>query len=355
MSAHILSTTWARRRRHLVIVFIGLGALVFAGLWLVETESALITAFDRHAYPVVIAFLLANLATMIARPLLQPAVELACYSGVALYLLAQLLMPMFGGKDHGVYTVANTLQWMPALYVAAFMLFSRRRALIAGGGTFVVSAFVLGSAAIAAGGRGDVSTAALLANAVVAHLLTLLLLSIVMMMQHEIERISMHALTMESAANTDPLTGIANRRALEEWLRDWEGEADGSTAALVLFDIDHFKAVNDVHGHLVGDEILVSAAQLIRSQLRARDLVGRWGGEEFLVVLEGGTLETATALANRVRQIVMASVHPVAGSVTLSAGVAVCSTDTPADAAFKAADDALYTAKAAGRNRVEAR
>ncbi len=353
MSAHILSATWARRRRRLVILFIGMGALVFAGLWLVETQSGLITPFDRHAYPVVILFLLVNLAIMIVRPPLQPAVELSCYTGVALYLLAQLL-PTLGGSDHGVYTVANTLQWMPALYVAAFMLFSRRRALIAGGGTFVASALVLGSAAVAAGARGDVSVAALLANAVVAHLLTLLLLSIVMMMQHEIERISMHARTMESAANTDPLTGIANRRALEEWLRDWEREGDGSTAALVLFDIDHFKAVNDLHGHLVGDEILVSAAQLIRSQLRARDLVGRWGGEEFLVIIEGGTLENATALANRVRQIVMASVHPVAGSVTLSAGVAVCTADTPVDAAFKAADDALYAAKAAGRNRVEA-
>ncbi len=335
------------------MLFIGAGALVFFGLWQFETAAALISPFDRRAYPIVIAFLVINLILIIIRPQLQSIVELACYFGVSLYLLLQLVLPPVTDDAGGIYNVANTLQWMPALYVAAFMFFSRRRALLAGGSTFVLSALILGSSAISAASHGDVRVASLLVNAVVAHLLTLLLLSIVMLLQHEFERVSMHARTMEDAANTDPLTGIANRRALEEWLRDWQREADGTTAALVLFDIDHFKQINDIHGHLVGDEILVSIGQLIRSQLRARDIVGRWGGEEFLVIIEGGSLENATALANRVRQIVIASVHPVAGSVTLSAGVAVCSPAVSADEAFKAADAALYAAKAAGRNRVE--
>ncbi len=326
---------------------------MFVGLWHFETAAGLINPFDRHAYPVIIVFLVFNLLLLIIRPQLQSMVELACYFGVSIYLLIQLVLPPAPDDPGGIYNVANTLQWMPALYVAAFMFFSRRRALFAGGSTFVLSALILGSAAITAAHQGDVRVVSLLVNAVVAHLLTLLLLSIVMLLQHEFERVSMHARTMEDAANTDQLTGIANRRALEEWLNGWQHEADGTTAALVLFDIDHFKLINDIHGHLVGDEILVSIAQLIRSQLRARDIVGRWGGEEFLVIIDGGSLASATALANRVRQIVIASVHPVAGSVTLSAGVAVCSPAMPADEAFKSADAALYAAKAAGRNRVE--
>ena len=335
------------------MLFITAGALVFLGLWWFETAASLISDFDRRAYPVLVIFLLVSVLLIALRPRLQSAIELVCYFAIALYLLAQLALPPTEDAMSTLYAVANTLQWMPGLYVAAFMLFSRRRAVLAAGGTFVLSAVIVGSTALAAASHGDSEVAGLLVNAMVAHLLTLLLLSIVMMLQHEFERVSMHARTMEDAANTDPLTGIANRRALEEWLSDWEQDVDGSSAALVLFDIDHFKSVNDAHGHLVGDEILVSVAQLIRSQLRARDIVGRWGGEEFLVIIEGGTLANATALANRVRQIVMASFHPVAGSVTLSAGVAVCASGMQAETAFKAADAALYAAKAAGRNRVE--
>ncbi len=277
----------------------------------------------------------------------------ACFFGVAVYLLAQLLIFALAEPGDSIYPVSNTLQWMPALYVAAFMLFPRRRALFAAGVTFVLSAIVLGSAAIVSARTGDPRVPALLVNAIAAHLLTLMLLSMVVMLRHEFERVSLHARVMEDAANTDPLTGVPNRRALEDWLVDWEAQPRRATAVLILFDIDHFKIVNDAHGHLVGDEILVSTAQLIGSQLRSQDLFGRWGGEEFLVILDGATQAEARALADRVRQIVHGSVHPVAGAVTLSAGIAICSSGEPAVNAFRAADAALYAAKAAGRNRVE--
>lgn len=354
MSVAISNGSFASRRQLIVTLFIGAGTLVFGGLWLFETDAGIIAPLDRYAYPVVIAFLCLNLLLIAAVPRSRPAAELACFFGVAGYLLAQMLLFAVGDPADSIYNIANTLQWMPALYVAAFMLFSRRRAIFAAGGTFFLSAIVLGSAAVFASSLGDARVPALLVNAIVAHLLMLLLLSMVTMLRHEFERVALHARVMEDAANTDTLTGVANRRVLEDWMAGWEAQANHDTAALVLLDIDHFKAVNDAHGHLVGDEVLVSTAQLIRSQLRLHDLVGRWGGEEFLVIIGGGTLADAKMLANRVRQIVNASVHPVAGSVTLSAGIAICSRGEPATAAFRAADAALYAAKSAGRNRVEA-
>lgn len=344
---------WTRRRQQIVTAFIAAGTLVFAALWLFETRAGIITDLDRWAYPAIIAFLGVHLLIVASTPRLQPYAELACYLGVAFYLLGQMFYMAWGPPAESIYNIAVALVWMPSLYVAAFMFFSRRRAMLAVGITFSLSAVALISAAVIAGRRDDVLIPSLLINALASHLLVLLLLSLVMILRHEFERVSSHARSMEDAANTDPLTGIANRRALEEWLLGWDGQDVSDDAALVLIDIDHFKSINDAHGHLVGDEVLVSTAQLIRSQLRTRDVVGRWGGEEFLVIVESGSLSQAKALANRIRQIVNASVHPVAGSVTVSAGIAICSAGEPAMNAFRAADSALYAAKSSGRNRVE--
>jgi len=342
----------ARRRRQIVTVFIAAGAAVFLALWAFETSAGLIKPSDEWAYPVVIVFLCLNLLGVIARPRIQPYAELACYLGVAFYLVAQVVLFALGPPGEGIYDVANTLQWMPALYVAAFMFLSRRRAVVAVTATFLLSSLALGVAALQSSLYGDLRVSALLANAVVAHLLTLFLLSLVTMMRTEYDRIARHARSMENAANTDPLTGIANRRALEDWMQSFDRHDGEKSAALVLFDIDHFKTINDQYGHLVGDEILVMTAQLIRSQLRAVDRVGRWGGEEFLVILDDVAMAHALSFADRIRHLVTVSAHPVAGSVTVSAGIALCSPGEAVADTFRAADAALYSAKSAGRNRV---
>jgi diguanylate cyclase (GGDEF)-like protein len=111
--------------------------------------------------------------------------------------------------------------------------------------------------------------------------------------------------------------------------------------------------VNDAHGHEVGDAILSSSAKLIQSQLGERDILGRWGGEEFIVIQFAQPPDSALQLAERVRAIVHASVHPVAGSVTVSAGVAAWSAEESFDAVLRRADRALYRAKARGRNCTE--
>ncbi|MCX5479336.1 GGDEF domain-containing protein [Kaistia geumhonensis] len=345
----------ARRRKQIVMIVIAAGALVFLGLWAFETSAGLIKPSDQWAYPIVIIFLCVNLLGVAAKPWFQPYAELACYFGVAFYLVAQVVLFALGPPEESIYDVANTLQWMPALYVAAFMLLSRRRAVAAASVTFLLSALALGIAALDASEEGDLRVSALLVNAVVAHLLTLLLLSLVAMLRLEFDRVSRHARSMEDAARTDPLTGIANRRALEEWMQAFEDHDDHKSAALVLFDIDHFKSINDRHGHLVGDEILVTTAQLIRSQLRPIDRVGRWGGEEFLVILDNVTMTNALRFADRVRHLVTISAHPVAGSITISAGIALCSPGEAVAETFRSADAALYAAKSGGRNRVSDR
>ncbi len=157
-------------------------------------------------------------------------------------------------------------------------------------------------------------------------------------------------------ANTDPLSGLLNRRAfLPLGAAAVQRHAvQGEVTAVLMIDIDHFKRVNDSHGHAVGDRVIRSVAALIKSEVRDEDHVARFGGEEFIVLLGGVDGEAALVAAERVRQRIAATPMRVEGGlleVTASVGVAVTA---PGDRDFEdvvqRADRALYAAKSRGRN-----
>ena len=153
-------------------------------------------------------------------------------------------------------------------------------------------------------------------------------------------------------AQTDPLTGLGNRRSLEFSLSLLE--AEGRAFAAIVLDIDHFKQVNDKHGHEVGDQVLRRLAELMRRCCREGDLLCRTGGEEFLMLLPGASLDVATVVAERLRVTVQDTPVPPVGAVTVSLGVARWDGEAgsePVDALSKA-DRALYLAKQSGRNRM---
>lgn len=161
---------------------------------------------------------------------------------------------------------------------------------------------------------------------------------------------------------TDPLTGIANRRGFETRARAAleAAVAAGRPCCLLLLDLDRFKAINDAHGHPAGDAVLREVADTLARGVRAEDVLGRLGGEEFVVLVPGSTVREAVPLAERLRDAVRARVGHPAGrgdTVTLSVGIArlapAGSPATALTAALAAADEALYAAKAAGRDRVE--
>ncbi|MEL7938306.1 sensor domain-containing diguanylate cyclase [Pseudomonas delhiensis] len=152
-------------------------------------------------------------------------------------------------------------------------------------------------------------------------------------------------------AQSDPLTGLANRRALEATLASWV--ARGEPFAVISMDIDHFKQVNDSFGHAAGDQVLQAFAEVLRCNSRSGDLPCRAGGEEFILLLPGTSLGVAAEVAERIRLSTEQTAFPRVGRVTLSLGVAFSSEGrTDADAVLAAADTLLYQAKQAGRNRV---
>jgi diguanylate cyclase (GGDEF)-like protein len=158
-----------------------------------------------------------------------------------------------------------------------------------------------------------------------------------------------------AAAERDALTGLGNRRHLERRACELLPRtlAEGQPLALVLLDLDHFKRVNDEHGHLTGDQVLVLLAQLLRENMRGSDVLARYGGEEFVLLLPGMAMAAAVEVCERLRERVLGHDWPMKLAISASFGVAA----TPPHAwpaLLQQADEALYRAKAGGRNRVVA-
>ncbi len=159
-------------------------------------------------------------------------------------------------------------------------------------------------------------------------------------------------------ASIDFLTKIPNRmsfmRALKDFVRDYYERK--YPFALLMIDIDHFKKINDTYGHLCGDKVLRFVAETLKLNLRARDIVGRYGGEEFGVILPGSNLAQAVSVAERLRKAVEEMTVDCNGTpinVTISVGVATMKDGLNEEAIINLADEALYLAKRSGRNRVK--
>ena len=158
---------------------------------------------------------------------------------------------------------------------------------------------------------------------------------------------------MQALAERDGLTGLYNRRASEHLLANLVAAPD-TNDALILFDIDHFKNVNDSHGHPAGDEVLRQIARRCEALLRRDDVFARWGGEEFLLLVRGARGEGIVQIADMMRTAISSTPIDPAGTVTASFGVALFRPLDSLATWLQRADEALYAAKAAGRNCVVA-
>lgn len=152
--------------------------------------------------------------------------------------------------------------------------------------------------------------------------------------------------TERRAAETDPLTGLLNRRGFDARV------CEGAIGAMLMLDIDGFKAINDSYGHAVGDTVLRDAAVILSSALRRRDVLARLGGEEFGVFLPGLTIGDAREAAERLRSAVAGQLRAEVEPVTVSVGVAIARPGLSREALIAEADRGLYAAKRGGRNRV---
>lgn len=159
---------------------------------------------------------------------------------------------------------------------------------------------------------------------------------------------------LRELASTDGLTKIYNRAKFDQELKHrFEArQTSGQSLALIMFDIDHFKQINDRHGHDIGDQVLIEIVQLVRKYIRKDDLLARWGGEEFMILVSGTDLVNIEKMASHLQQVVEQHHFPSVKKVTASFGLTTLLESDSIESLIKRVDSALYQSKRNGRNRV---
>lgn len=338
-----------------LLVAASLAVLAAAGL---EWWMARLSPWDRWAYPVLWLAFAGGAAALHWWPghdLWVRRITVVAMNG---YLVLALYMALFwypSGPDH--YQVISNLMWLPLGYGCSFVLLRLRDALVCSGLTYVVlfspMAWLVWSRQLP---TEPFDLTPVLSNNALAQLIYLLTLLALSRLRREYLRGREREDLLRQVAHTDPLTGVANRRALNERLVAQVGllARGHQRLSVLMVDVDEFKPVNDRFGHAAGDAVLVELAALMSEQLRSSDQLGRWGGEEFLVLVPATPLGAAHELAERIREAVAAHPFGHGERVTVSIGVAEGLPGETPEQLVGRGDQALYAAKRDGRNRVRA-
>jgi diguanylate cyclase len=333
------------------------GSVAILLIWISEAWSGRLMVIDRFAYPVMVAVFGCAFFAIQYRPAVLPIAEKAAFLTLVLYinLLVQLIISGYE-PTLNIYTLSTIAQWFPLVYIAAFIFLETRNAIIASIAIYlsmlipIVAQIVIQQNAFIESEQNQV-----LFNMMASHPVYIMTLSVITRLKTHYVQAQQQADLMRAAANRDYLTGVANRRSIAQSLQHSLASASTRDARFcaILLDIDYFKQINDTHGHEVGDQVLIEVTECLRAEVRNTDVLGRWGGEEFIIIAPDADLSTGTQLAERLRSAIAAQPYEGIGWVTASFGVSESlAGDTP-ESLVRRADAALYLAKQRGRNRVE--
>jgi diguanylate cyclase len=344
-----------RRRVYLVALAVGIPTLPI--VWLTRGPDDLLM---QITYPLFASYLVGVAFALATRRMTVPTSERQMVVAVAVFELVRLSTAVFGPQDLALVTaelLESTFLNVAIVFILAYLAYETRVALRISLGVYAVMVLVLLVRVVPDLAVGDSYAQAVTFMRVAAfHGAFVVLLYGLAHVKEQLVEERMHAQDMTRLANTDALTGLANRRALQETIdqRIADAQRYARPLSLLMLDLDLFKSINDRHGHPVGDAVLRETAALLATVLRANDSIGRWGGEEFVVIAPETDDEAAEQLAERCRaELADHGFDRVPEGVTASIGVASFRPNDTARDLLKRADDALYEAKRAGRNRVE--
>ncbi|MDP2560143.1 GGDEF domain-containing protein [Psychrobium sp. 1_MG-2023] len=340
------------------------GIVCIAAIWMIEFNSGHLTALDQYAYPLLIFTFSCSFVTLLYFPSQANAVASALVFSIASYFLASyhfiFIVLERSSLENNFYNLASISQWLPSIYIAIFLLHHIERAM------FYSIAFylaLLGPEAyyIFAGSHHSDIAHNLLVNIVLSHPVYICILLCLSFMKKQGYASYVRAQDMERLVNIDDLTKAHNRRGIEEKIISLieNRQRAGEEFCLVMFDVDHFKKINDSYGHPVGDEVLVKLVEQTKRELRQDDSIGRWGGEEFILLLPRTNVEQASAFANRIRLLFPSIKFSAPVTLTASFGISSYRISDSSPAADKIsailiakADQGLYQSKSSGRNQI---
>ena len=343
-----------KRKVYVAALTLGLPAILL--LWFTYGPTS---SFHFLVFPLFALFCLACAWALWSWIVPIRLVERATFAGAAAFSLVLLAYLLYSSGDLAVArtTITETSYLtLTVLYVAAHLVFDSRTALrvsLALYGTGLAIVLVKIVSQVPSGVSMEEVSWVIRVHAFMGAVITLTYAS--SYIKEELLQQRAAAAAMHRLAHTDQLTGIANRRLLySELLEETEkAERYGRPLSVILFDLDHFKRVNDTCGHDCGDVVLREVVRVIESMLRKADRLGRWGGEEFIILAPETDLHQANRLAERLRESIASHESASTPGVTASFGIAQYGANETPEAFIKRADQALYRAKTLGRNRVE--
>jgi diguanylate cyclase len=334
------------------------GSLTVGGIWLYEAAHSQVSLVNLYAYPIMLGVFVISLIMLQVWPKTWWILVNGNFTTLAIYLVVYTQAMIYAPSErYNAYDIGTFPQWFPLIYVTAFMFLRRKTAIIFS--LIIYASITIPFSLNFLFNNADFTHKLqypILLNMLAAHPIYIALLLGVSTLQETCVRATSYAEAMTIAAQIDYLTQLPNRRSLTERLQEQLSEfQSGQTEsfAVILLDIDRFKQINDTFGHNMGDQVLMAIANILQARLRSQDTIGRWGGEEFLMITQDSTAAIAAQTAERLR--VMICEHVACGDSIVSAsfGISLATPGDTLESLVQRADEALYAAKDKGRNRVE--
>lgn len=330
-------------------LLIGMGLLATGTLWILRVISSGMQGLDYVIFPVATGFCL--LSWFLFQKFSTRYVlffERGVFAIIFIYFLSQFILAAWQGVFHPQLDFGANLIWFPLVYVCAFLFFTwqsaLRLSLVFFGCIFVAGSLYFAATFNRTTGWDNVLVMVQVYGSSLIYIVMLHLIAILKDRYYEAET---HSLLMTNLAMLDPLTGIHNRRKIDDMLILFieQSERIGQPFSLIMLDVDRFKGINDTYGHDVGDYVLKRVVELIRANIRDRDVFGRWGGDEFIILYPATEADVVLHLAQRLERIVSNSSFEHVGPVSFSFGTATYVPGDTAERLWKRADALLLAAK----------
>lgn len=328
---------------------------------LISSElSGIGTAFTRGVLVTVVVFCLLAAWSIRAEKLPLALAEEVIYLVLVTALLCVLAYALYAPiePEQSRSALRGFFLWLPCAYVLVFIIHEGRGALVRAFAVYLLAVAISLPAGLSSlGSREPFSgfDSRSLDQLYISGLVIIAFLFFVSRVRERLRHSEVAAERMKRLAETDELTGLRNRRRIEALLHTEIERCQryGSSLSVVIFDIDDFKVFNDAHGHDFGDFVLREVAQVVGRHLRTSDELGRWGGEEFLILAAETPAERAYEVTEKLRRVLAEHDFGTAGRVCASFGIATLDPTDSGTTLVGRADAALYRAKTQGKNRVE--
>ena len=334
----ISSNKYIRLKRRIYLIIFPILFISNALYWLF---SPYVDQYMRLAIPP-LCLLIAIVWLLIYYNRLMRTCEIVILGAFGLYHLNRVYY-LAAQVEEGIINVY--MFWSPIYFVYIFMVLEKKKAL-------AFSLFIFLITVVLGFPRLDNLKAS---DTLIQYYISTVVYILILFYFQKIDSAYKEAEMLRKNAFYDALTNIGNRRSVDIWIENEIKRCQNSTNtfSIIYFDIDHFKKINDEYGHDIGDHVLKEFTSLIKSYIQPSDYFGRWGGEEFIIILTNQSLTEATQFAEKIRKINESHSFHYVNHVTSSFGVSSLQPNDTPKTLLKRADQALYMAKSNGRNKVE--